>query len=326
MSPRAASERRPSRYFRMRDLELLTAISRHGSLAKAAQELAVSQPAVSKAVAELEAGLGVRLLDRNPRGAELTIYGALLLRSADATLSELQQCLRDLDALADPSTGEVRIGAPGPVAAGLLTDAVERFIRLYPRVYIEIVAASTRAGEFRELRERKVDLMVGRMPEKAVPDDVKAELLFVEQRFVVTGMQSQWARRRKVELADLVDAQWIIATPEEADTAFRDAFQSQGLTPPRPQIIAQPTQLRRNLLASGDFLAILSVPAIRSLEGERLHLKLLPIDLSMLDTPTSVVTMRNRTLSPAVERFIEFLAPVAAALTKKYNRAAPLER
>ena len=140
----------------------------------------------------------------------------------------------------------------------------------------------------------------------------------------MTGTQSQWARRRKVQLSDLVDAQWIIATPEEADTAFRDAFQSHGLAPPRAQIIAQPTQLRRKLLESGEFLAILSVPAIRSLESERFHLKLLPINLSMLDTPTSVVTMRNRTLSPAVERFIEILGPVADALTKKYDRGRSL--
>lgn len=185
-----ASERRASRYFRMRDLELLTALSHSGSMAKAAQEVSISQPAVSKAIADLEASLGVKLLDRNFAGARLTVYGEVLSRSAHLTLNELRQCLRDLDALADPEAGEVRIGAPEPVTAGLVGGAIVNFTQRYPRAFIQVVSASTSSGRFTELRNRAVDLMVGRIPRGIAGNDVAAEVLFTERRFVVCGTQS----------------------------------------------------------------------------------------------------------------------------------------
>ena len=81
-----------------------------GSMAKAASELGVTQPAVSEVVAGLEQAFGVRLFDRSPRGVEPTIYGRALLNRGIAAFDELKQCISDIEFLADPTKGEVRLG------------------------------------------------------------------------------------------------------------------------------------------------------------------------------------------------------------------------
>lgn len=313
------SERRASRYFRMRDLELLTALSRCGSMAKAAQELSISQPAVSKAIADLEASLGVKLLERDFAGARLTVYGEVLSRSAHLTLNELGQCLRDLNALADPELGEVRIGAPEPVTAGLVGAAVVNFTRRYPRAFVEVISASTSTGIFTKLRERAVDLMVGRIPKDLAADDLAVEVLFTERRFVVCGASSRWARQRKIELAQLTEAPWVVSTHGEAQTELRIVFENNALEVPRARVIANSPQLRQRLLGSGDYLTLLTTPSINALESDHFRLKRLSIDLSVLNSPLAIVTLRHRVLSPVVGRFIECLRPVAAALERKFS-------
>jgi DNA-binding transcriptional LysR family regulator len=310
-------ERRASRYLRMRDLELLTELAHSGSMAKAAQALSISQPSVSKAIADLEASLGVKLLDRGFAGARLTVYGEVLSRGAHLTLSELRQCLRDIDALADPEAGELRIGAPDAVTAGLVGAAVVNFTRRYPRAFVEVVTAGTTSGIFSELRERAVDLMVGRIPRDTAAADLAIEVLLMSRYFVVCGAQSRWARLRKIDLADLRDAPWTIPTPVEVQRQLRQLFESHGLEPPRARVVTDSLSLRRELLASGDYLTLLATPAVNAFDN--FAVKRLPIEHSILDTATAVVTLRHRTVSPAVARFIEILRPVAAALERKFR-------
>ena len=100
------------RRLRLRDLHVLMTVAKLGSMAKAAAELGVSQPAVSEVIADLENALGVRLLDRTPQGAQPTPYGAALLKRAINAFDELRQGIREIEFLADDSAGEIRIGCP----------------------------------------------------------------------------------------------------------------------------------------------------------------------------------------------------------------------
>ena len=79
-------------------------------MGKAVERLNLSQPAISKAIADLEQTLGVRLLDRSRQGVEPTAYGIALMRRGTAVFDELRQCVGDIDHLSDPTTGELRIG------------------------------------------------------------------------------------------------------------------------------------------------------------------------------------------------------------------------
>src|SRR6266446_5630131 len=152
---------RIGRRLKLRDLHILLAVVQRGSMAKAAAELAISQPAVSKAVADMEHTLGLRLLERSRNGIETTIYGRALVRRGYAIFDELKQGVDELAFLSDTTVGELRIGSKESMAAGLLPAVIERFSRRYPRVHLNVAQALFTTMHYRELRERSIDLLLG---------------------------------------------------------------------------------------------------------------------------------------------------------------------
>jgi len=295
---------RLSRRLRLRDLRYLIAISELGSMAKAAASLGVSQPAVSKAVGDLEDALGACLLERSPRGVEPTIYGQALIRRGLAVFDELKLGIGEIEYLADPTAGEVRIGCGEAGAAGYLAPVVERFTRQNPRVVLHVVQSIGATLDYRELRERKLDLMIGRIPIPFAEDALNAEILFNENLLVVAGLKSTWARRRKVELADLVDAPWV-ETPSDSQISklVAQAFNAHGLDAPKARVITFSMHLRNYLLTNADFVTSLPSSMVRF--ANHLSLKALPVDLAIEPRPIAVITLRGRILSPVALRFIE---------------------
>src|SRR5437763_388572 len=122
---------RVGRRVKLRDLHILLAVAQTGSMGKAAADLAVSQPVVSKAIADLERALKVRLLDRTPQGVELTLYGRELLKCGTAVFDELRKGVEALEFLSDPHSGELRIGCTEPLAAGFVGTIISRMARRF---------------------------------------------------------------------------------------------------------------------------------------------------------------------------------------------------
>src|SRR5258708_21268767 len=102
---------RIGRRLKLRDLHILLAVVQRGSRAKAATELAISQPAVSKAIADMEHTVGLRLLDRSRGGIEPTAYGRALVTRGQTIFDELKHGVEELAFLSDPTTGDLRIGS-----------------------------------------------------------------------------------------------------------------------------------------------------------------------------------------------------------------------
>src|SRR6516165_2940437 len=119
-------EQRLGRHLKLRDLSVLLTVARCGSMGKAAAQLSVSQPAISKAIAEMEYALGVRLFDRGPQGVEPTIYARALLDRCMVAFDELKQGMKHIAFLADPTTGELRIAANHVLAAGLVASVIDQ--------------------------------------------------------------------------------------------------------------------------------------------------------------------------------------------------------
>ena len=110
-------------------------------MAKAAAHLSTSQSVVSDAIANLESALGVRLLDRSAKGVEPTIYAKTLLKRSNVAFDELREGIKDIEALADSTAGEVRVACPEFLAGGLISDAVDGFSSRYPDIVCEAVEA-----------------------------------------------------------------------------------------------------------------------------------------------------------------------------------------
>src|SRR5215467_5858073 len=115
---------RIGRRIKLQDLHVLVTVMEAGSMGKAAQSLNLSQPAVSRSIAELEHALGVRLFDRHRRGIEATEYGRALVDCGVAVFDDLRQGVKNIEFLADPTSGEVRIGTTLSSAASFIAAVI----------------------------------------------------------------------------------------------------------------------------------------------------------------------------------------------------------
>jgi DNA-binding transcriptional LysR family regulator len=306
---------RIGRRVKLRDLHVLLAVAQWGGMAKAARHLATSQPVLSKTIAELEHALGVRLLDRGPQGVVPTVYGHALINRGYAIFHELREGIKEIEFLADPAAGELRVGCPETMSAGLLPAIMERLAQRSPRVVVHVVQSNTVTQEFRELRERNVDLMLGRVSGEP-DDDLATEVLYRDRMFVVASAASKWARRRKLALADLADEPWVNAPPDSIVGSYlADVFAAQGLPPPNINIVSFSMYLRNTLLATGRYVALLPGSVLR-FSAERFALRALPIRLPPANAPIAIVTLKHRTLSPVASLFVECAREVAKPIAK----------
>jgi DNA-binding transcriptional LysR family regulator len=297
---------RIGRRLKLRDLHILIAVTQSGSMAKAAARLAISQPAVSKAIADIERTVGLRLFDRTPSGVEPTLYGSALVRRAAVIFDELKQGVDELGFLADPSSGELRIGASESMAAGFLPAVIDRFSSQYPRVVLKAAQVVVAPREFRELRERSVDLLLGRIPAPFCEEDLHAEVLFDDRIHIVVGLQSRWARRRKIALAELIGEPWALpALDSLPGSMIATAFSECGLSMPRATVVTSSIHLLgAGLLATGRFLTVLPASVLR-FGAERLALKILPVELPIAPQPVGIIWLKNRMLNPVAQLFID---------------------
>ena len=132
---------RIGRRIKLRDLHILLAVAKAGSMGRAAAELAMSQPVVSKAIADLEHVLGVSLLDRSARGAEPTIYGRELLRCSVSVFDELRHGVEALQFLSDQSGGELHFGCTEGGAAGFVPAVIDALVAKYPQLRFNVETA-----------------------------------------------------------------------------------------------------------------------------------------------------------------------------------------
>jgi DNA-binding transcriptional LysR family regulator len=289
---------------KLRDLHILAAVVEWKSMARAARHLAVSQPVVSRAIAELEHALGVRLLDRTPRGVEPTIYGRVLLSRGMAVFDELRASVKDIEFLSNPTTGELRIGSTPSIAAGLLPAVLDRLSRQRPRIAFHVKLGDAAVLHYRDLRERSVDLLFGRLL-SAREADLDTEVLFEDRIVIAAGAHNPWTRRRKIALHELADEPWTMPPPDSYPASLvAEAFRASGLPLPHVAVAGYGIELHGALLSTGRFLAPFPESFVR-LNGRRLALKALAVDLPATAHPFGIATLKGRTLGPLATLFIE---------------------
>ena len=232
-------------------------------MAKAASHLAMSQSAVSEAIAHLEDAIRVRLLDRSPHGIEPTIYANVLLKRGHAVFDELKQGIKEIEFLTDPTAGEVRIACTEFLLAGFMPAVIDRLLRRHPQIAVRVVQLNTIKVEFRELEERNVDLVVTRVPRAFVDKNLDIDALFDDSLSVIAGAQSPWARRRSVTLSELVNEAWILPPTPLVDAFMKEIFESHGLHVPSERVTASSIQFRIQMLATGRFLSVLADSVLR---------------------------------------------------------------
>jgi DNA-binding transcriptional LysR family regulator len=306
---------RIGRRMKLSDLHVFMTVVQAGSMGKAAQQLKTSQPAISKSIAALEHSLGVRVLDRHPQGIELTEYGRAFLECGAAAFDDLRRGVKNIEYLADPTTGEVRIGANVPVAGGFVSAVVDRFSRHHPGIVFRLTVADP-VTLLRELSARNVDLLISPRFDLFADERIDFEFLYDATFAVVVGAQNPWARRRSVELTELINEPWVLPPPESAVGPFvMKIFRASGLDYPRATVIVEEALVRMSLLTSGRFITIIAAFLLR-LPAKRPALKVLPVKLPNAPAAHGIVTLKRRTLSPVVQLFINDAREMVKPLVK----------
>lgn len=293
---------RVGRRLKLRDLHILLAVIELGSMGKAAARLAMSQPAVSKAIADLEYALGVRVLDRSRRGIEPTIYGRALLKCGSAVFDDLRQGVKDIEFLNDPTRGEVRLGTSDPTASGIVSAVIEKLSRQHPRLVFDVVIEGS-ARLYRQLVDRNVEFVIGRVVDSDTDENIKTEILYDDGLVIVAGAQSKWVRRRRIDLAELIDEPWVLA-PSDAlvSTLFAEACRASKVRSPQGTVITLSQNLSNILLATGRFLAVRPASMLKFANTQ--SIRPLPVKLRAGRRPIALKTLKNRTLSPVAQLFI----------------------
>ena len=297
---------RIGRRIKLRDLHILLAVAQAGSMSRAADRLAISHPVVSKTITDLEYTLGVRLLDRTPQGTEPTSYGRALLGCGTVVFDELRRGVQEIAFLSDPAAGELRLGSAAPYVEGLVPAVIARLAERYPRIKFQVTGTDA-VTLCAMLRDRKLDFVVGRVPGAVFGEDLSSEFLFDDGLHVVASAKSPWARRRRLDLAELCDEPWLM--PESDNIAMElivEGFHSAGLTPPAPQVVSNSIPLRLRLIETGRFLGILPNSTLRFVTG-RLQLKVLPLQLLISAPPAVAIFLKHRTPNPIARLFVDEL-------------------
>jgi DNA-binding transcriptional LysR family regulator len=191
---------RIGRRLKLRDLHIFHAVAAHKNMARTATSLGVSRPVVSKSIADLERTLGAHLVDRNRDGVELTVFGRSLFKWSTVVFDDIRLGVKEIEFLAEPGFGEIRVGCPEVIAASLMPVIISRLSNKYPHATVQVVHTAqvdSNSMLFQQLRDRSIDVFLGRIPPRFSEDDLVADILVHDRMFVAAGANSHWARRRK---------------------------------------------------------------------------------------------------------------------------------
>jgi DNA-binding transcriptional LysR family regulator len=299
---------------KLRDLHILQAAAEAGSMVKAASELAITQPAVSYAVGELEHTLGVPLLERSSQGVTPTMYGQALLERSKVIFNELRQCLNEIGSMADPSVGELRIGTTPPMSA-IASAVFNRLVPSYPRMTFALTVGPTEVL-LDGLRRRDIELVISRLADFVSDEDLNVKTLFHDELAVICSKRNKWARRRGVRLADLVDEPWVFPHPSGFLTkVIKAAFDEQELDVPRATVTTRSTYALSVLVANGPFLAMHPGTMLTTPND---HPQLTAVDVRLPETrgPIGLITLKGRSPSPVAKLFLQAASEVVKAIPR----------
>jgi DNA-binding transcriptional LysR family regulator len=301
---------------KLHDLHVLMTVVQSGSMNKAAALLNTTQPAVSRSIAELEGVVGVRLLERTARGVEATACGRALLDGGVAAFDDLRQAVKNIAFLADPTAGEVRIGCTPLLATTFVSAVIDRLSQRYPRMIFHLMTGYVDALH-RELSARKVDVLIARRFGPLAEERMDFKFLFDDPSVIAAGAQSPWARRRRIEFAELLKEPWVLPPRgSEIASIATEAFRAHGADYPRTTVVTDSPHARMSLLASGRFLTILPSFALK-FAAMHPEIKVLPVRIPIDHVPTGIVSLKARILSPVAQLFIGYASELAKASNKR---------
>ncbi|WP_198083398.1 LysR family transcriptional regulator [Variovorax sp. E3] len=297
---------------KLRHLQLLVLLDELRHLGRVSEFMSITQPAVSKMLAEIEKMFELQLFVRSTRGSEPTPYGASVVRFARAVLADYQRTRDEIDAVASGGAGRITVGAMVVGTPTLLMQAIQR-LKSQSKLTTVMVEEGDLTRLLPRLRVSELDLIVGRLEPGYASPDLDTEALYREPMRIVVSPSHPMAEASGVDWAMLADVPWVVPPPwASSRTKLEQMFYKHRLLPPT------------DIIETASFLVTLSAmhqrPAVAFLaQGVAQHyarqglLRILKVKVPIELPPVGLITLRGRTQTPASELLITCLRETAAS-------------
>lgn len=295
---------------KLKHLQLLVALDQLRHLGKTAEFLAITQPAVSKTLAEIERMFDLSLFNRSTRGTEPTPYGESIIRFARTVLSEFERTKEELEDTLSGASGKTNVGAMVVAMPTLLSPAIAKLKQTSSKTRV-LVEEGDLTRLLPRLRRGELDLLVGRLEPGYAAPDLKTEALYNESMCLVVHKAHLLSKKRKVTWSDLTQTAWVVPPAwASSRTKLIQAFHQHGLNPPE------------DLVETASFLAIFNAVMDQEAVGfvaqavgkhfeQKGFFKILPIVLAMDLPPVGLITLQGQNVNHSTEKFMQCLRWVA---------------
>jgi DNA-binding transcriptional LysR family regulator len=288
-----------------RHLQVFLAVAKAGSMQRAARDVHLTQPAISKMIVELEKTFGAPLFERGKRGVVPTECGRALVGRAQLVLSDLNSAKDEIAAIARGVAGRVRVGVLPVADARLLSTTLLALRKTAPGLAVQI-EDGTREVMLNALRRGEIDCVIGRLDAGPAERDLHIEKLIQLPVAIVVSSSHALARKKRLSWPDLLPYPWILPQlGAPIRTAVDREFTDIGLTPPIPAIESTSSRLIQAVVSETDMIGVVTYEA--SLSYARTgELAVLPVKLSARLPHIGVIT-RKPIVSGALGFFLAAL-------------------
>jgi DNA-binding transcriptional LysR family regulator len=298
---------------KLRHLQLLVALDEFRHLGRAAEFLSVTQPAVSKTLAEIERMFELSLFDRSTRGTEPTPYGAAVVRFARTVLADYDRTRDEIAAVASGAAGRTSVGCMVVTMPGLLVRAVA-LLKAQSALTSVLVEEGDLTRLLPRLRVGELDLFIGRLEPGYAAPDLQTEALYEESMCVVARPDHVLASKAGPGWADLAAQPWVVPPPwASSRIKLNQLFYQQGLIPPVDLIETASFLATLSFVRERPALGFVARQVANHFEREGL-LKRLAIPVPIALPPVGIITMRGRRRTPSSEQLIACLRRAALEL------------
>ena len=302
-------------HLKLRHLQLLVALDEFRHLGRAAEFLALTQPAVSKSLAEIERMFGLGLFVRSTRGTEPTAVGSTVVRFARSVLSDFSRTRDEIEAVASGTGGGTRVGAMVVAIPGLLARAVA-LLKARSSETTVLIEEGDLARLLPRLRVGELDLCVGRLEPGYAAPDLATETLFDEPMSIIARPDHELVGRTKLQWAALAAQPWVVTPPwASSRIKLNQMFYRRKLDPPVDVIESASFLVTLTFVRSRRALGFVARSVARHLEREGLA-KTLDVKVPIELPPVGIITLRNRVNTPACEQLVECLRKAAQMIDK----------
>ncbi|BEN55475.1 LysR family transcriptional regulator [Serratia marcescens] len=302
--------------YSLKQLRVFVAVARHGSFSRAGEAIGLTQSAVSHSVKELEAEVGVRLLDRTTREVVLTDAGLRLANRVERLLDELQAALLDARSFGVQRSGTVRVATSQTISAHLMPQCIAAGERQYPEIRI-MLRDQAQQQVLHSVRNAEVDFGIVVDPVQAV--DLECEAVLHEPFLLLCRDDHPFAARQEVRWSALNGCRLVLQDYASGSRPLIDsALRQQGVEAQVVQEIGHPATLFP-MVAEGIGISIFPALALPLPEGGRLRVRRL---VPEINRALMLVRRKNRSLTPAAEAIWQVARQQAALLHQRRQEKA----